>query len=878
MSTIVGYIVGQVGQLSGARFAIPESGLIIGRDPSHADVVVEHSLVSRRHARIAPAKDGKLYLVDLQSRNGTHVNGRKLTAPVALSAGDKIDFGGKGQAVFIYESADTTSVSGVLNQAFGETVAPVEWKPGDVIGGRFEVHGTLGKGGFGVVYLVYERDIAQMRALKTIRRELLADGEARDAFKREALLWVSLDEHPFVLSARYVDQYYGRLFVLMDYVAPDKQRRVSLSDHLAKAAGPLDLDQALRWAIQFCAGMEHAVAHGIKCHRDIKPANILITQDGTLKITDFGLAAAAEAAWRTSGRIGDSVVPDGEKDDFSFSAVQVDGMVRCGTPGYMPPEVFRGEPADIRSDIYSFGLVLWQMGTGSRIPPYVAPYRGDRGGFLREVYERQMAGRPPRINRPLWPVVKRCLRANPTKRYSDFGELRDDLTAIFRKRTGRTVSVPDAGEQKYAFWANKGASLNALGRHEDAIRCYDKALAIDPRHATIWHNKGVALYYLRRYDDAIACYDKALSIDPQYARAWNNKAMLLKTLNRNDEAMKCYDKALGIDPRFSEAWQGKGDVLCGLLRYEDAYKCFDKALAIDPLYTDCWYNKGRALRAIARHEEAIGCYDRAVAIDPRFTVAWVDKGHVLRQLGRHAEAVACWDKVLAIKPGDAGAWCDRGIDLRSLGRHEDATACYHKVLSIDPQIARAWCEKGDSLNTFACFDPIGYENALVYFKRVAFMEPGSAKGWAGMASSLVALHRREEAIACYDKMLSIDPRNADGWFPKGISLDELGRHDEAVGCFDRALAIRPRDGCIWNWKGSTLAALGRHEEAIRCYEKALSTHPIRTIPLYKKALAEDAAGMTCAAVKSYRAYIELASAEDERQIEHARRRLKELET
>ena len=88
-----------MGQLSGARFAIPEGGLIIGRDPNHADVVVEHSLVSRRHAQIAPAKNGKLYLIDLQSRNGAHVNRRKLAAPVALAAGDKLDFGGKASGV-----------------------------------------------------------------------------------------------------------------------------------------------------------------------------------------------------------------------------------------------------------------------------------------------------------------------------------------------------------------------------------------------------------------------------------------------------------------------------------------------------------------------------------------------------------------------------------------------------------------------------------------------------------------------------------------------------------------------------------------------------------------------------------------------------------
>jgi serine/threonine protein kinase len=151
------------------------------------------------------------------------------------------------------------------------------YNKGDVIGGKFEVLGTLGKGGFGVVFLVYCGDTHEVCALKTFRDELLADPASREAFKKEALLWVNLEEHPFILAARWVEEAFGRLFVQMDYIAPDAQGRVSLADHLARADGPLDTNQTLKWALQFCLGMEHANSRGIECHRDIKPANILIT-------------------------------------------------------------------------------------------------------------------------------------------------------------------------------------------------------------------------------------------------------------------------------------------------------------------------------------------------------------------------------------------------------------------------------------------------------------------------------------------------------------------------------------------------------------------------------------------------------------------------
>jgi serine/threonine protein kinase len=169
----------------------------------------------------------------------------------------------------------------------------------------------VGKGGFGIVYLAYIRQTEEVCALKTFRDELLADAAAREAFKKEALLWVNLEAHPFIVAARWVEEVSGRLFVQMDYMVPDAKGRVSLADYLARAGGPLDAGQALRWAVQFCLGMEHAQARGIKCHRDIKPANILITQDGTLKISDFGLAAAAEVAWRGTGGRGGSLVTRG---------------------------------------------------------------------------------------------------------------------------------------------------------------------------------------------------------------------------------------------------------------------------------------------------------------------------------------------------------------------------------------------------------------------------------------------------------------------------------------------------------------------------------------------------------------------------------------
>jgi serine/threonine protein kinase len=384
--------------------------------------------------------------------------------------------------------------------------APVFYKKGDVIEGDLEIHGTLGKGGFGVVYLAYSREIKETCALKTFRDELLADAVARAAFEKEALLWVNLEAHPFILAANWVREVSGRLFVAMDYVAQDAFGRVNLADHLARAGGLLDPVQTLKWAVQFCLGMEHAQARGIKCHRDIKPANILITQDGTLKISDFGLAAAAEVAWRVTGSRDGSLTTGSPEGGFGLSLMQTEGKARCGTPGYMAPEVYRGEGADIRSDLYSFGLVLWQMASGSPTPPFMVSYRGDMEGYLRQTYEQQMAGRVPRVASLLGSAIERCLRPKPAERYGSFGELRAELEPILKRKTGETFELPQVGEKTAVFWNNKGSSLANLGRRAEAISCYEQALAIDPRYAKAWSNKGASLDGLGRRAEALPCY------------------------------------------------------------------------------------------------------------------------------------------------------------------------------------------------------------------------------------------------------------------------------------------------------------------------------------------------------------------------------------
>ena len=161
------------------------------------------------------------------------------------------------------------------------------YKKGDLIGQEFQVIDILGKGEFGVVYLVYSSVNKSVYALKTFRDKYLQNASIKEHFKKEANIWINLERHPYLVRAYFVTEIAGRLFIAMEYIAKNREGLNSLDDYLKRS--PPNTPQILRWAIQFCHGIEYAYSKGLQCHRDIKPSNILISHDKTVKISDFGL-------------------------------------------------------------------------------------------------------------------------------------------------------------------------------------------------------------------------------------------------------------------------------------------------------------------------------------------------------------------------------------------------------------------------------------------------------------------------------------------------------------------------------------------------------------------------------------------------------------
>ncbi len=552
-----------------------------------------------------------------------------------------------------------------------------KFKKGDFIGQKYEVFDVLGVGGFGIVYLVYSHETKAAYALKTFRHEYLEDIQTRERFRKEAQVWIDLERHPYLVRAYFVDEISGRLYIAMEHIATDETGLNTLDAYLRKR--PPDLAQSLRWAIQFCYGMEHAYSRGIKAHRDIKPANIMIGQDKAVKISDFGLAGIISTSKSFSG------IKAIIQQNISGEAYQTMEGTAFGTPPYMPPEQFINVAGcDERSDIYSFGIVLYQMASGGRLP-FLPDASGSGEGDVFEIwYMLHSKASTPRLNSPLFPVIQRCLEKEPRKRYLTFKELRSDLEPLLKRETGEVVMLPERKELEAWELSNKGVSLANLGKYQDAIACYDKSLQINPRYALAWFNKGSDLESLGMHQEAIACFDRSLQINPKYAEAWYGKGASLSNLGKYQDAIACYDKALQIDPKCALAWFNKGVTLGRHGKPQEAIACYDKALEINPIYAEAWNNKGVTLGSLGKNQEAIVCFDRVVEINPGYAEAWNNKGVALRGLSKNQEAIVCFDRALEINPIYAEAWYNKALAEEDVGLIQAATLSYKKFIELAP--------------------------------------------------------------------------------------------------------------------------------------------------------------------------------------------------
>ncbi len=236
-----------------------------------------------------------------------------------------------------------------------------------------------------------------------------------------------------------------------------------------------------------------------------------------------------------------------------------------------------------------------------------------------------------------------------------------------------------------------------MGRLEEALACFDKAVALEPDHADALNNRGGALAALGRLHDALASYDRALAVKPDLVAALANRGGLLRELRRPAEALASLDRALAVKPDYSDALANRGNALVDLGRAEEALASYDAALAVNPACAGALNNRGNALRALERCDEALESFDRALSLAPDYAEAFNNRAIALLDLKRSAEALASADRALARNPDYVEAHNNRGVALAELGREEEALASYDKAIALEPDYASAHDNKGVAL-------------------------------------------------------------------------------------------------------------------------------------------------------------------------------------
>ncbi|MEO3850099.1 tetratricopeptide repeat protein [Streptomyces sp. B8F3] len=633
------------------------------------------------------------------------------------------------------------------------------------VGQRLASHRHIGywtvldvrRGGFGVVYVVRASDTGARKVLKTYDTRLLWSDEGRARFEREALTWVRLRPHRHVAPAEHVEWIEGLPCVVTEYAEGG-----DLAGLLR--AGALPPAEALRYARHLCDGLRHGHDQLGLVHRDVKPANCLLTGDGTLRVTDFGLARAFDSAAADLPGLGE--LPAVTRALYTTVA---------GTPRYMAPEQYApGTVLDTRADVYAYGVVLFQMVAGV-LPPADVP--------ARTYVDRTTRRRTRRT--PLYRLIRACTEPDRENRPPDFAAVRELLDGAYRKVLGRPAPAPPGTPRLTAEeYVSRAVGLIHLDRFGDALdeagdglRTAERDGDGDVVRSKLWQVRGMALGRLGRSGEALAAYDRAVELNPQEPSLWLNRGNQFLSQGRHEEALECYDRSLEIRPDIGNTWGIKANALGDLKRFEEAEEAASRAVELRPRDPDMLVIRALLRGLQYRHADALVDLDRALAVAPRSALALANKGNTLLLLSRPAEALDVLQRAAELEPDDPSTACNLTLAAYRLEHYEQAREHCEKALRLCGDTAELLVHKGlihgklygHGEDELAC-----YERALAVAEHD---DAWRARAWGRKGAALAALERPEEALACYDESLKILPDTS--WLRDGRQavLERLGRAD-----------------------------------------------------------------------------------------------------
>jgi tetratricopeptide (TPR) repeat protein len=545
----------------------------------------------------------------------------------------------------------------------------VAFVPGALLG-PYQVAGLLGLGGMGEVYLAHDTRLGRSVALKCVKRRIGDDPVARGRALREAKAAARLT-HPSIAHIYDVlDHDDGSIVIVMEYVAGR-----SLRDRLTD--GPCTVDEALAFGVTIAAALEHAHAAGI-VHCDIKPANIQLTAGSSLKILDFGIAR--------------SLVHPPEATTSTM-----DAAVAGGTPGYMAPEQALGLAVDGRTDIFSLGMVVFEMVTGERLSSLELQV-----GAANMRGTARADGSMARLPAPLQNVVAKALRLEPIERFQSATEFRTVLQEIQNtRRSGRWTGR--VSPRRLAILITAGVSVTALTGVVWRVT-HSSPTAVIAASAERWYSEGVNALQEGAYLQATRALERAVKADDSYALSWARLGEAQLELDQEPAARQSLLKAsslvsdrarLPVEQRLSL----EGAMAMASRDRPTALRAYSDLAAAKPSSAPVFIDLGRVHETMNATNNAVESYERAARLDPDNPAAFLRLG-VLQ--GRNQNVAAAEHAFARAEElyhargrveGEATVAYERGVMLDRFNRTADAVAALQKARqlaeSVDSQYLRA---------------------------------------------------------------------------------------------------------------------------------------------------------------------------------------------
>jgi eukaryotic-like serine/threonine-protein kinase len=616
---------------------------------------------------------------------------------------------------------------------------------------HYQIDAPLGRGGMGVVYRATDTRLRRTVALKVLPEDA-GSPVMRERFLREAQAASALN-HPGIVTVHDVGHDQGVDFIVMEHVEGRTLRAIL-------DAGRLAVDEALGYARQAAAALAAAHAAGI-VHRDLKPQNLMVTAGGQLKILDFGLAHVESG--------------EADADSPTMERLTAFGTV-LGTPGYMSPEQAESRPMDARTDVFSLGVILYEMLTGKM------PFRGNSAAsVLYEIVHREpepAVRLRPELSREVTDVLDSMLSKDPQRRFANGGELLQALSGGY---------APSSAARR-AEVAVRGRAF--VRRHQAWVVAI--AILLAAAAGFLWKTRFPNDLVARTAAVPGTAYDRYLEgLEP--LKRWDKGDNL-------DTAIRSFGDAVRLDPSFALAFARLADAQ--RIRY---------ALTHDKVWL----------------AEAGKNANEAVRLNPGLAPVQVVLGRIQAMQGNNDLAFAAFERALSIDANDAEANQAIARQYERRGRLEDAEASYRKAISLDSESISIL----DSYANFL-FRQSRFEDATREWQAVIRLAPDDAAAFVNLGSSLSEGGKFPEAIAMYERAVALKP-NYMAYANLGTAYSRAKRYPDAVKAYSKALELDNKDSMVWgnlgyvySWiHGMEGRATGAFEHAIKLAEAGRKDNP-----------------------------------------------------